>query len=82
MTPQEKAEELIKRFNKVEIFISIEPSNIDTDIESVDCDANKQCALIAVDEILHSLSYKMSTNIEELDYYNEVRQEIENLKTK
>jgi hypothetical protein len=42
----------------------------------------KQCALIAVDEILHSLSYKMSSNIEELDYYNEVRQEIENLKTK
>jgi len=64
MTPKEKAEALIKRFNKVKIFISIEPSDIDIDIESVDCDANKQCALIAVDEIIDSLP-----QISDIQYY-------------
>jgi hypothetical protein len=54
MTPKEKAEELIKMFNKVKIFIDIEPSNIEIAIEDVDCDANKHCALIAVDEIIQS----------------------------
>jgi hypothetical protein len=78
MTPKEKAEELIKRFNKVEIFISIEPSNIDTDIESVDCDANKQCALIAVDEIINSVDNEHVSDIFK-DYWEEVKQEIEKL---
>jgi hypothetical protein len=67
MTPKEKAEELLKRMT-VHHW---------TDV--CDSEGAKQCALIAVDEILHSLSYKMSSNIEELDYYNEVRQEIEKL---
>jgi hypothetical protein len=67
MTPKEKAEQLVSKMLK--------EVGYDTDIAI-------PCALIAVDEILHSLSYKMSSNIEELDYYNEVRQEIENLKTK
>ncbi len=70
MTPKEKAEELLKRMT-VHHW---------TDV--CDSEGAKQCALIAVDEILHSLSYKISSNIEELDYYNEVRKEIENLKTK
>jgi hypothetical protein len=67
MTQKEKAEQLVSKMLK--------EVGYDTDIAI-------PCALIAVDEILHSLSYKMSSNIEELDYYNEVRQEIENLKTK
>jgi hypothetical protein len=67
MTPQEKAKELLERMT-VHHW---------TDV--CDSEGAKQCALIAVDEILHSLSYKMSSNIEELDYYNEVKQEIENL---
>jgi hypothetical protein len=68
MTPKEKAEELVERMT-VHHW---------TDV--CDSEGAKQCALIAVDEILHSLSYKISSNIEELDYYNEVRKEIENLK--
>ena len=65
MKPKEKAEELVSKMLK--------EVGYDTDLAL-------PCALIAVDEILHSLSYKISSNIEELDYYNEVRQEIENLK--
>jgi len=68
MTPKEKAEELLERMT-VHHW---------TDV--CDSEGAKQCALIAVDEILNSLSYKISSNIEELDYYNEVRKEIENLK--
>ena len=50
--------------------------------EMVDIPQNlyaKQCALIAVDEILNALSYKVSSNFEELKYYTEVKQEIEKL---
>jgi hypothetical protein len=76
MTPKEKAEELVntildKLYN--DGSLSFKRILYAKAIE---------CALIAVDEILHSLSYKMSSNIEELDYYNEVRQEILKLKTK
>ena len=77
MTPKEKAEELIKRFNKVEIYIDIEPSNIETDIGNVDCDASKQCALIAVDE---TMAYAKSHGFVGLvEYYQEVKQEIKKL---
>jgi hypothetical protein len=81
MTPKEKAEELIKRFNKVEIFINIEPSNIETDLKNVDCDASKQCALIAVDEILSfmdlfDLDIDMSI---QFIWWQKVKQEIEKL---
>jgi hypothetical protein len=80
MTPKEKAEELIKRFNKVEIFISIEPCNIETDLKNVDCDANKQCALIAVDEIINSIVIIDLTAAEnQFTYWEKVKEEIENL---
>jgi len=38
-----------------------------------------QCALIAVNEILNALSYKASSNFEELKYYTEVKNELEKL---
>ena len=82
MTPKEKAEELIKMFNKVEIFIDIEPSNIESNLKNVDCDANKQCALIAVDEIIKTLvelSNGEFTFIHNVQYWEEVKQEIEKL---
>ena len=91
MTPKEKAESLIKRFNKVEIFISIEPSDIDIDIEMADCDANKQCALIAVDEIINEYEsnicntgydYDFEKWDTQRDYWKEVQFEISKLKTK
>lgn len=63
MTPKEKAEELVGKF----IFL------VQTKEEQ------KQCALIAVDEILNALSYKVSSNFEELKYFEEVKQEIKKL---
>jgi hypothetical protein len=82
MTPKEKAEELIKTFNKVEIFLNIEPCSIQIDIENVDCDANKQCALIAVDEmikILVDLSNGEFTFIYNVQYWEQVKNEIEKI---
>ena len=86
MTPQEKAEELIKMFNKVKIFLDIEPSNIETNLKNVDCDANKQCALIAVDEIEKALtdygngdSFQLQNMDSEFRYWDKVKQEIEKL---
>ena len=72
MTPKEKAEKL---FNK---FIIIDDLS-DSTGNSLYFNAHaKQCALIAVDEILDMVKH---TPIEfiETDYWQEVKQEIENL---
>ena len=65
MTPKEKADELVTKMLK-ELF---------------DLDLAKQCALIALDEIINTASpvydsfWPMNTN----DYWKEVKQEITNL---
>ena len=68
MTPQEKAKELFEK-----CYYAI-PSN---DMGLND-DASQKCALIAVDEILDMVKH---TPIEfiETDYWQEVKQEINNL---
>ena len=63
MTPKERAEELVGKF-----YFLVQTK-----------EEQKQCALIAVDEILNSLSYKVSSNFEELKYFEEVKQEIKKL---
>lgn len=63
MTPKEKAEELVGKF-----YFLVQTK-----------EEQKQCALIAVDEILNALSYKVSSNFEELKYFEEVKQEIKKL---
>ena len=64
MTPQEKAQELAMKFDKLG-----------------ETDNAKQCALIAVDEIL-SINYPFSS-VENfychVNYWNEVKQELEKL---
>ena len=67
MTPKEKAEELVEKFRlKV----------LDYDGNGLNGFKAKQCALIAVDEILKvSLSYAGK----DYDFYLEVKQEIEKL---
>ena len=62
MTAKEKAEELVTKMLK-ELF---------------DLDLAKQCALIAVDEILNLASFYNDTQ-GEVTYWTEVKQEIENL---
>jgi hypothetical protein len=69
MTPKEKAEELV---NKYSIWCWNE----------VVCDYEiaKQCALIAVDEILDSITKINQYDFGTLNYYwNEVKQELEKL---
>jgi len=62
MTPKEKAKELIDKYE----FVYIQ--NYTSMFEV------KQCALIAVDELLLLVTYQPT-----IDYWNEVKQEIINL---
>ena len=65
MTPKEKADELVTKMLK-ELF---------------DLDLAKQCALIAVDEIINTASpvYDSFWPMNTKDYWKEVKQEITNL---
>ena len=65
MKPKEKAEELVTKMLK-ELF---------------DLDLAKQCALIAVDEIINTASpvYDSFWPMNTKDYWKEVKQEITNL---
>jgi hypothetical protein len=65
MTPKEKAKDLVSRF--------IESDNMVFNIEGA-----KQCALIAVDEIINKDNAFIQTNLQNT-YWQEVKQEIENL---
>jgi hypothetical protein len=70
MTPKEKAEELVNKYyyhSKCNLLSPFEAKN---------------CALIAVDEILdlkHIVTLRRNMHEMELEYWNEVKQEIENL---
>ena len=67
-TPKEKAKELVAK------FIQYTPADEDIEYEYA-----KQCALIAVDEIIIALNFHQWQNTKQIDYYIEVRQEIEKL---
>jgi hypothetical protein len=69
-TPKEKAEEL------VDVFMNIKQLKL-SDYSVIYYPTAKQCALIAVNEIINSTSWQYITN--GLDYWNEVKHEIENL---
>jgi hypothetical protein len=66
MTPKEKSEELVEKFMLWK-FQKCELSKKQA----------KQCALIAVDEIIYSHSQDTTDN--QFYYWQEVKQEIENL---
>ena len=63
MTPKEKAKELFDKMYKADIVNSNYPMCFDS---------AKQCALIAVDEIL-----PINSNPQAIKYWNEVKQKIE-----
>ena len=71
-TPKEKAKELVEKYND---YLQQEMQCI------VYVNQAKQCALIAVDEVLETL-YKLSDCshlvVEKRDYYEEVKKEIQN----
>jgi hypothetical protein len=68
MTPQEKAKDLYDSYWYCLLQSNIEKRNY----------WSKQCALIAVDEILKSHNNLYGVNGEKTKYYLEVKQEIEN----
>jgi hypothetical protein len=71
MTPQEKAQQLLHEYRM--LFMN---EGEDYGEEILVSMLSKQCALIAIDEILHSLEYNTWQNREILKYYEEVKQEI------
>ena len=71
MTPQEKAQQLLHEYRI--LFMNEGEDYGEEILVSV---LSKQCALIAIDEILHSLEYNTWQNREILKYYEEVKQEI------
>ena len=72
MTPKEKAEQLMLRFDQEVFDPYSEPTSFEED---------KQCALIVVDEILEAikfLNYGIQY-INQREYWDEVKEEIEKL---
>ncbi len=73
MTPKEKAEELLKK------MLGKNPNRQDG-ISRIDVIQAKQCALIAVDEMLKQCWDYRDIDLEaSYDYWNEVKHEIEKL---
>lgn len=70
MTPKQKATQLLDKFIPlVEAYSSDGQS-----------DNAKQCALIAVDELMHHIRWNLTYGYEkQLEYWQEVKQEINNL---
>ena len=80
MTPKENAERLIKNFGKVDIFIHQDYKDIDCRIEDTDWKGTAEiCAIIAIDEIIIALNFNQLQNLKMIEYWIEVRQEIERL---
>ncbi len=70
MTPKEKAKELTNSFYRI----------IPLDKMTIDYNLAKQCALIAVDEILLVFYDDIrSMWLDELNYWHDVKKEIKNL---
>jgi hypothetical protein len=73
MTPKEKAEELVDKF----MDYSEHRFNINNDLSPVY--TAKQCALIAVDEVIEALHEHHWQNKLIINYWEEVKHEINNL---
>ena len=82
MTPKEKAEELIDKFH-IKVYVSFIENSIPSIINALMLyNSAKQCALIAVDEIIMSNPHSnpFNTNVySTMGYWQEVKQEIEKL---
>ena len=77
MTPKEKAKELVKKIYQPIFDIDL---GIDVSKDQKRYDAVKQCALIAVDEILNLMIKEFKWDIKHngnIDYWREVKQKIE-----
>ena len=82
--PKEKAEELVAKMNVIH-YRTLVGKNKDMRVPVSMYDSQiKQCALVAVDEILTTLYDLKFGNalVEELNYWEDVKEQIENLKNK
>jgi hypothetical protein len=75
MTPKEKAQELVDKFRE---FADGTDSETDRYSPGVEKEKAKQCALIAVEEILNSILGNYEFDFLR-NYWQEVKQEIEKL---
>jgi len=71
MTPKEKAEELVEAYLKTDFIVFEEYVPVSKEMA-------KQCALIAVDEIINNDGFTRHDDYL-TEYWQEVEQEIENL---
>jgi hypothetical protein len=79
MTPKEKAKELVdKMYNTPHCGIEHFPSKHYCDCSEINLFQAKQCALIAVDEILNVVPDNNGWQTKR-EYWLEIKQEIENL---
>jgi len=72
MSPKEKAESLVEKFENLN---SIKMS----DDSRIEYPTARQCALIAVDEVLNALEEHRWQNRLIMDYWEEIKQEIKSL---
>lgn len=73
MTPKDKAEELIDK--NYQIFLEDDDEHFIDTAKRI----SKQCALIAVNETIEAMKFNRWQNRNEIEFYQEVKQEIENL---
>jgi hypothetical protein len=66
MTPKEKADDIVRKYST---YVVMWTGGVETGRQNV-----KQCALIAVDEILSAIGFSVMD-----EYWQEVKQEIEKL---
>lgn len=53
MTPKEKAEALVEKFKNIEVYLSIEPTNIQCKISELEGEETPiECALITINEMI------------------------------
>ena len=78
MTPQEKALELVDKFKPYSHFW-VNDFGTQKEYELERLENAKECALIAVDEIIDALLHHSWQNKNEISFYEEVKQEIEKL---
>jgi hypothetical protein len=81
MTPKEKAKELVYKYKNASFNCKgCDMPFCDIPCTSLSIDESKQCALIAVDEIIQAIDWhEFEVPNEQINYWQEVKQEIENL---
>jgi hypothetical protein len=77
MTPEEKAKELVNKFAKINLETFIYEDGLWDYKYSLEDDEAKQCALIAVDELIYECL--TSGNFIKKPYWEQVREEIKKL---